>query len=78
MASGDSAEDRWDCDKLFSEMRFWQAQISGNAVAIRSALDMPDSQNLVARMAFDNRVCCFYEPTQDVRLSGFATLAEKS
>jgi hypothetical protein len=78
MASGDSAEDRWDRDKLFSELRFWQAQISGNAVAIRSALNMPDSQELVVRMAFDNRVCCFYEPRGAFGLAASRRLPRKA
>jgi hypothetical protein len=78
MASGDSAEDRCNCDKIFSELSGWQADISRNAVAIRTALNMPASQELVVRMAFDNRVCCFYEPTRGVRLGDFAALAENS
>ena len=33
-----------------------------------------DTKKLTIHMAFDNRVCCFYEPTQAARLGGFAGL----
>jgi hypothetical protein len=74
MASGDSQEDLVNCDKIFHELKFWQETIELNALSIRSALNMPTSQKLTVRMAFDNRVCCFYEPTKAARLGGFATL----
>jgi hypothetical protein len=63
MASGDSQEDWLNCDKIFSELEYWQGVITQNALAIRTALDMPLSIKLVARMAFNNRNCCFFEPT---------------
>ncbi|MGA9782114.1 MAG: hypothetical protein WBQ52_08155 [Terracidiphilus sp.] len=72
MASGDSQEDRVNCDKIFHELRYWQDAIALNVLAIRTALSMPASKKLIVRMAFDNRDCCFYEPTQAVRLGGFA------
>jgi len=78
MASGDSQEDRTNCDKIFHELRYWQNAIAQNALAIRTALNMPASKKLIVRMAFDNRDCCFYEPTQAVRLGGFAALANIS
>ncbi|MDG7001095.1 MAG: hypothetical protein JRN15_18530 [Nitrososphaerota archaeon] len=71
MASGDSVEDRVNCDKIFHELRFWQGTVALNVFAIRSALKMTDAKKLIVRMAFDNRDCCFYEPTQAVRLGGF-------
>jgi hypothetical protein len=74
MASGDSQEDRVNCDKIFSELRFWQDTVTLNSLAIRSALNMPTSKKLIVRMAFDNRDCCFYELTQAARLGGFAEL----
>jgi hypothetical protein len=74
MASGDSVEDRVNCDKIFHELKFWQDTVALNVLAIRSALKMPDSKKLFVRMAFDNRDCCFYEPTQAARLGGFAAL----
>ena len=74
MASGDSQEDQVNCDKIFHELKFWQDTIAMNVLAIRSALNMPDSKKLTVRMAFDNRDCCFYEPTQAARLGGFAAL----
>jgi hypothetical protein len=74
MASGDSQEDRVNCDKIFHELKFWQDTVALNVLAIRSALNMPDSKKLIVSMAFDNRDCCFFEPTQAARLGGFATL----
>lgn len=74
MASGDSQEDRVNCDKIFHELKFWQDTVALNVLAIRSALNMPASKKLIVRMAFDNRDCCFYEPTQAARLGGFAGL----
>jgi hypothetical protein len=74
MASGDSQEDQVNCDKIFHELKFWQDTIAMNVLAIRSALNMADSKKLIVRMAFDNRDCCFYEPTQAARLGGFAGL----
>jgi hypothetical protein len=78
MASGDSQEDRINCDKIFHELRYWQNAVAENVLAVRTALNMPASQKLIVRMAFDNRDCCFYEPTQAVRLGGFAALADIS
>jgi len=72
MASGDSQDDWVNCDKIFLELDYWQRTITHNAQAIRTALNMPDSRKLVVRMAFDNRECCFYEPTRAIRLGGFA------
>jgi hypothetical protein len=77
MASGDSVEDRVNCDKIFHELKFWQDSIELNALAIRSALCLQDSKKLTVRMAFDNRSCCFYEPTQAIRLGGFAAIGTK-
>src|SRR5271168_3346971 len=36
MASGDSAEDRWNCDKIFAELKGWQETITQNAPDIRA------------------------------------------
>jgi hypothetical protein len=36
MASGDSAEDRWNCDKIFAELKGWQETITQNALDIRA------------------------------------------
>ena len=74
MASGDSQEDRVNCDKIFHELKFWQDTVALNVLAIRSALNMPDSKKLIVSMAFDTRDCCFFEPTQAARLGGFAAL----
>jgi len=72
MTSGDSLEDQVNCVKVFSELRHWQNIVVQNALAIRTALNMPASQKLIVRMAFDNRDCCFYEPTRATRIGGFA------
>jgi hypothetical protein len=73
MASGDSQEDWVNCDKLFLELEYWQSVVTQNAIAIRTVLNMRDSIKLVVRMAFDNRDCCFYEPTRAIRLVGFGS-----
>jgi hypothetical protein len=70
--SGDSMEDWINCVKIFSELEHYQNVVSQNALAIRTALNMPASQKLVVRMAFDNRACCLYEPTRATRIGGFA------
>jgi hypothetical protein len=75
---GDSAEDRLNCEKIFAELKGWQDTIAQNALAIRSGLHLPVSKKLVVKMAFDNRTCCFYEPTQAVQLGGFAALPDSS
>ena len=73
MASGDSQVDWVNCRKIFYELEYWQGVITQNALAIRTALNMPAPMNLVVRMAFDSRDCCFYEPTRAIRLGGFAS-----
>ena len=72
MASGDSQEDQVNCGKIFAELKHWQEIIVENVLAIRTALNMPAPQKLVIRMAFDNRVCCIYEPMRASRIGGFA------
>jgi hypothetical protein len=73
-ASGDSIEDHYNCRKIFDELKFWQETVALNALAIRSSLNLPDAKKLTVHMAFDNCVCCFYEPTLAARLGGFAGL----
>lgn len=73
-ASGDSIEDHYNCRKIFDELKFWQKTIASNVLAIRSSLNLSDAKTLTVHMAFDNRVCCFYEPTCAARLGGFAEL----
>lgn len=70
-ASGDSLTDWTNCNKIFSELSYWQSTINQNAIEIRTALNMPPSIKLTVHMAFDNRDCCFYEPTRAIRLNGF-------
>ena len=73
-ASGDSIEDHYNCRKIFDELKFWQETLASNVLAIRSSVNLPDAKKLTVHMAFDNRVCCFYEPTRAARLGGFAGL----
>jgi hypothetical protein len=68
MASGDSQQDKMDCVKIFRELPYWQTVIAQSAANIRLALELPASRKLVVRMAFDNRVCCFYEAMLGMRL----------
>jgi hypothetical protein len=70
-ASGESQEDWVNCNKIFSELDYWQSVITQEALAIRTVLNMSASKKLVVRMAYDNRDCCFYEPTRAIRLGGF-------
>lgn len=73
-ASGDSIEDRYNLRKIFDELKFWQKTVALNVLAIRFSLNMLGAKKLTVHMAFDNRTCCFYEPTKVTRLSGFAGL----
>lgn len=73
-ASGDAVEDHYNCRKIFDELQYCQEQVAFNVLAIRSALNLPDTHKLTVRMAFDNHVCCFYEPTKGARLGGFTVL----
>ncbi len=77
-ASGDSIEDHYNCRKIFDELKFWKETIESNVLAIRSSLNLSDAKRLTVHMAFDNRVCCFYEPTRATRIGGFAGLLTNS
>ena len=68
MASGDSQEDKMDCVKIFRELPYWQTVIVQSIANVRVGLELPASRKLIVRMAFDNRICCFYEATLGVRL----------
>jgi hypothetical protein len=58
-----------NCDKIFAELQYWQGVLVQSALQIRAALHIPASRKLVVRMAFDNRVCCFYEATEAIRIA---------
>ncbi len=73
VANGDAQEDLINCDKIFSELSYWQSVITLEAPAIRAALHMAASEKLIVRMAYNNRDCCFYEAVRGVRLGGFAS-----
>jgi len=68
MASGDCAEDKLNCDKIFSELKKWQAITEGSEANIRAALNWPASEPLCMRILFDNRKFCVYEPTTLTRI----------
>jgi hypothetical protein len=69
MTSGESQDDRVNCDKIFAELSYWQNFVLQNAVDVRAALKLSPSKPLRIRMAFDNRVCCFYEPSLATRIA---------
>jgi hypothetical protein len=77
-ASGDSIEDHYSCRKIFDELKFWQETIASNVLAIRLSLNLSDAKKLTVHMAFENRICCFYEPTRAIRLGGFAGILNNS
>jgi hypothetical protein len=39
MGSGDSPEDCTNCNKMFTELPYWQKIVTQNAIAIRAALN---------------------------------------
>jgi hypothetical protein len=69
MASGDCAEDRLNCDKIFSELKYWQEVTEKGEAEIRSSLGWFPSQHLFMKMMFDNRKFCIYEPTKGIRIA---------
>jgi hypothetical protein len=69
MASGCSSEDRTDCDKIFTELTYWQEIVRSNAARFGAALNWPVSKELSIRMIFQDRECCLCEPTTGSRLS---------
>lgn len=69
MASGDSAEDRLNCDKIFGELKYWQDVTEKSEAELRAALRWPLSQPLRMKMMFDNRRFCIYEATKAIRVT---------
>lgn len=69
MASGDCAEDRLNCAKIFSELKYWQEVTEKSEAEVRTALQWPPSQPLWMRMMFDNRSVCIYEATKAIRVA---------
>jgi hypothetical protein len=47
----------------------WQNLVLQNALDVRTALNVPSTRLLRIRMAFDNRICCFYEPSLATRIA---------
>jgi hypothetical protein len=69
MASGDNAEDRLNCAKIFSELKYWQQVTEKSETEIRTVLHWLPSQPLRIKMMFDNRKCCIYEATEAIRVA---------
>jgi hypothetical protein len=69
MASGDCANDRTNCDRIFAELAYWQNVVKSNVGRFRGALSWPASKDLSIKMAFDHRDCWLYEPTTGSAIS---------
>ncbi len=69
MASGECSEDRAHCDKIFSELAYWQQIVTGNTTSVRASLNWPTSKRLSIKVMFKDRECCLYEPTMGTKLS---------
>jgi len=69
MASGDCAEDRLNCDKVFGELRYWQEVTEKSEAEIRSSLNWLPTQPLHMKMMFENRKCCIHEATKGIRIA---------
>lgn len=69
LASGDCAEDRLNCRKIFDELNYWQDVTMKSEAEIRTALIFPQSQPLRMKMKFDNRRFCIYEATTATRIT---------
>jgi hypothetical protein len=69
MASGDCGDDRINSDKISSELECWEKVVKASDLNIRAGLNWGENQDLVIRMAFDDRDCCFYEPTTRTRIA---------
>ena len=69
MASGDCGDDRINCDKISSELEYWEKVVKESAINIRAGLNWGEGRELVIRMAFDDRDCCLYEPTTRTRIA---------
>ena len=68
-ASGDNAEDRLNCAKIFGELKYWQQVTEKSETEIRTALNCSQSQPLGMKMKFDNRRFCIYEATTGTRIT---------
>jgi len=68
MTSGDCAEDRLNCDKIFSELKYWQEVTGKSEAELRTALHWSPSQSLRMKMMFDNCKFCIYEATSGIRV----------
>lgn len=69
MASGDCAEDRLNCNKIFSELKYWQEVTKKSEAEIRTALNWLSSQPLWMKMMFNNRKFCIFEVTKAIRVA---------
>jgi hypothetical protein len=69
MASGDCWEDKLNCDKILSELDYWQKIVTHNEANIRTALSWPTCKWLSIKMTFDNQKCCLSEATKGIRIA---------
>ncbi|HWA95099.1 MAG TPA: hypothetical protein VG844_10910 [Terracidiphilus sp.] len=69
MTSGDNAEDRLNCAKIFSELRYWQQMTERSEAKIRAAFNWHPSWPLRMKIMFDNRNFCIYEATEAIRVA---------
>ena len=68
-AAGRCLQDLLDCDQIFAELDRWQQIVEENEVAIRSALNLPPSEELWIRMKFEEGGYWFYEAVRNVRIA---------
>jgi hypothetical protein len=68
-AAGRCLQDVLDCDRIFAELDRWQQIVEENEVGIRSALNVPPSEELWVRMKFEEGGCWFYEAVRNVRIA---------
>jgi hypothetical protein len=68
-ASGDNAEDRLNCAKVFSELKHWREVTEKSEAELRAALQWSPSQPLRMKTMFDNRRFCIYEATTGTRIT---------
>jgi hypothetical protein len=69
VTSGDCWEDKLNCDKIFSELKYWQEVTEKSEAEVRSSLNWLPSQPLRMKIMFDNRRFCIYEATTGTRIA---------
>jgi hypothetical protein len=67
--AGRCLQDQLDCDRMFAELDRWQQIVEENEASIRSALNVPSSEEVWIRMKFEEGGCWFYEAVRKVRIA---------